>query len=68
MKMDDIEYVERLLEVHPHLEIIPNSNLDDCTVIPADNQGVFYPILRRVTKLYVSMDVFDVLGKINKDE
>ena len=69
MKMDDkTEDVGRLLDVHPHIEIIPNSNLDDCTVIPANNQGVFFPISSRVTKLYVSMDVFDVLRKVNKDE
>lgn len=65
---DNIEYVEKLLEIYPHIEIIPNSNLDDCTVIPVDNQGVFFPIPSMVTRLYVSMDVFDVLRKVNKDE
>ena len=63
MMDDKIGYVERLLEMHPYIEIIPNSNLDDCTVIPVDNQGVFFPISSSVTRLYVSMDVFDVLRK-----
>lgn len=65
---DTLEHVEKLLEVHPHIEIIPSSNLDDGTIIPVNNQGEFYPIPSSVTRLYVSMDVFDVLRKVNKDE
>lgn len=69
MKMGDgIEHVEKLLEMPPHIEIIPSSNLDDGTIIPANNQGEFYPIPSMVTRLYVSMDVFDVLKKLEKDE
>ena len=66
--MNKLDYVEKLLEVHSHVEIIPSSKLDDCTVIPVNNQGEFFPIPSMVTRLYVSTDVFDVLKKAKKDE
>jgi hypothetical protein len=66
--MNKLEDVEKLLDVHPHIEIIPSSHLDDCTVIPANNQGEFFPIPSMITRLYVSMDVFDALKKVKKDE
>jgi len=66
---DKIEHVEKLLEVHPHIEIIPNSNLDDGTIIPANDNGeLFLTIPSMVTKFYVSREVFDALKKVNKDE
>ena len=51
-----------------HCTLYDDGNFDDGTIIPANNHGEFYPTPNMITRLYVSMDVFNVLKKLEKDK